>query len=457
MRAELERLKDALSGTPYEGQVWLVGGYVRDRMLGLESGSDIDLATELDVVPLVKHLYASGVSGPPQVYPRFQTAMVQVDALNLEFIQARKESYQSDSRKPKVVPGTLRDDAFRRDFTVNALSENLHTGETADLTGLGLIDLQNRVLRTPLDPEKTLQDDPLRILRAVRFRWRLGFNYHESLEEALRDSAPRLAVISGERIREELLKMLSHPSAPDALADMMRLGLFHDFLPEFEAMVAVEQGKYHHLDVWEHTLLVLKNAGCKDPILSLACLLHDIGKPQTRTVDDDGNTRFFQHERVGAEMAGPFVRRLRWSSSDAQRVALLVKNHMRLASASKLTAAAARRLVRDLGEELERLLLLMDADAKALKPGVRTLDISAIRIRIDEALKAVPREKMVSPLDGDTIASLLNLEPGPMIGVLKQALADRVLDGTLSPDDIHGAQDQLREIYLGIKAAKGPM
>lgn len=457
MRAELERLKDALSGTPYEGQVWLVGGYVRDKMLGLESGSDIDLATEMDVEPLVKHLYAMGVSGPPQVYPRFQTAMVQVDALNLEFIQARKESYQSDSRKPKVVPGTLRDDAFRRDFTVNALSENLHSGETADLTGLGLADLQAKLLRTPLDPETTLQDDPLRILRAVRFRWRLGFNYHESLEEALRDSGARLAVISGERIREELLKILSHPSAPDALADMMRLGLFQAFLPEFEAMVGVEQGKYHHLDVWEHTLLVLRNAGCDDPILSLACLLHDVGKPQTRTVDDDSNTRFFQHERVGAEMSAVILRRLRWSSSDAHRVALLVKNHMRLASASKLTPAAARRLVRDLGDELERLLLLMDADAKALKPGVRTLDISAIRTRIDEALKAVPREKMVSPLDGDIIASLLNLEPGPMIGALKQALADRVLDGTLSPDDIQGAQEQLKEIYLGIKAAKPPM
>lgn len=457
MRAELERLKDALLGTPYQGHVWLVGGYVRDQLLGFESGSDIDLATELEVGPLVKLLHETGVSGPPQVYPRFQTAMVQIDALNLEFIQARKESYQRDSRKPKVVPGTMRDDAFRRDFTVNALSRNLHTGETADLTGLGLADLHAKLLRTPLDPETTLKDDPLRILRAVRFRWRLGFNYHDSLEQALRVSASRLGVISGERIREEMLKILSHPSAPEALADMMQLGLFHAILPEFEAMVGVEQGKYHHLDVWDHTLLVLRHAGCEDPILSLACLLHDIGKPQTRTVDIDGNTRFFQHERVGAEMVGPILRRLRWSSSDAQRVALLVRNHMRLASAPKLTPAAARRLVRDLGDELERLLLLMDADAKALKPGVRTLDITVIRARIDDALRAVPREKMVSPLDGDTIASLLSLEPGPMIGELKQALADRVLDGTLSPEDIESAKGQLEEIYRRIKAAKPPM
>ncbi len=436
--AALEALAAATMGTPYEGELWLVGGAVRDPLLGLGEGTDFDIVLEHDAIELAGFLYAKGISTiHPVVYPRFGTALVQIAGSAVELITARRESYESRSRKPNVTPATLAEDALRRDFTCNALFKNLHTAEVRDPLGRGRADLEQRVLRTPRDPVETFHDDPLRMLRAVRFRWKLGFTPAPGLYESIRQEANRLAIISSERIRDEWVKMLIHPTAPEAMQDLMDLGLLNQFAPEFRAMVGVEQGKWHHLDVWDHTLLVLRNVQMHSEslTLALAALLHDVGKPLTRTVDASGQTRFFGHETVGAYMTVALMRRLKFSNTDIEPVWRLVKGHMRLGMSEGFTKAATRRLIRDMDGQVEDLLLLVEADAAALKPGVKQLDLAPIRAQIEQVSVATPRSTLESPLSGREIMAATGLSRGVEVGHLKQMLLDRVLDGTLAHDD----------------------
>jgi poly(A) polymerase len=308
-----------------------------------------------------------------------------------------------------------------------------------------LKDLESKVLRTPLDPEATFRDDPLRMLRAVRFRWQLGFTYAPGLAEAVKDQAHRLKVISAERVRDELVKMLALPAASGAMKDLLELNLLVEIAPEMLPMVGCEQGGYHHLDVWDHTLLALDNAGSEDLTTSLAVLLHDVGKPSTRTKDEDGRTRFFGHETVGEQMARRILRRLKFGNDIEDRVALLVKNHMRLNSMDRVTPSAARRIVRDLGPDLDRWLHLIEADAGALKPGVRALDLLPVRSMLESVREATPAETLDSPLSGEAIMGLTGLGQGPEIGRLKAALAEDVIEGRLEAGDETGAKARLME------------
>lgn len=426
---------------------------MRDELLGRPEPNDFDLVTELSSGELAQMLHGRGLSSlPPVTYARFGTALVRVAGAAIELATARRESYAPDSRKPEVEPATLTEDAQRRDFTVNALMRNLHSGELWDPLGKGLPDLEARVLRTPLDPRATFRDDPLRMLRAVRFVWQLGFAPVPRLYESIREEAHRLSIISAERIREEFVKMLRLPDADKALEDLRRTGLLEVFAPELEAMKGVEQGSFHHLDVWDHSRLVVRNAGTEDLVLTLSALLHDVGKPETRSLDDEGHIRFFGHELVGARIAGHFLDRLRFPRDDIDAVTMLVRNHMRLQTAPGISPAAARRLIRDLGPNLPRLLKLVEADANALKPGVKIMDVAAIRKHIEEVGKVTPVEKLESPLSGGEIMALLDLEPGPEIGDAKKLLLERVLEGDLQPDDKPAA---VREL-LAAKNFEGP-
>ncbi|MCO5297312.1 MAG: CCA tRNA nucleotidyltransferase [Fimbriimonadaceae bacterium] len=445
MHRAIEMLAEATKGTPYEGALWLVGGAVRDPLLGRPVSADLDLVTELSAVALAELLFERGTSSiAPVTYPRFGTALVRIEDADVELVTARAESYDPDSRKPEVRPATLEEDARRRDFTVNTLIRNVHTGDLRDPLGCGLEDLEAKVLRTPLPPDATFRDDPLRMLRAVRLRWQLGFEFAEGLEAAIRAERGRLSIISAERYRDELLRMLRFRDADQCLADLMRLGLFDDLLPEFVAMVGVEQGGFHHLDVWDHSLLVVRNAGPGDLVLTLAALLHDVGKPSTRSVDEEGATRFFGHEIVGEKMTWQILNRLRVPHEVVESVARLVRGHMRLGSAPVFTPAAARRVLRDLGEDTERLLALVEADASALKPGVRAVDLGPIRRQLEEAEAATPREVLVSPLTGAEIMEVRHLEPGPEVGVWKRLLTEQVLEGTLAPGDRDAALQWLK-------------
>lgn len=449
MDSRLDKVRACLAGTAWEGKVFCVGGCVRDDLLGLPPSQDADLVLEGSSEEVAQHLFSQGAaSAPPQVYSRFGTAMVMVDGLTIELASARTESYSSDSRKPDTAASSLDDDAKRRDFTINALMRNLHTGEILDLLGQGLSDLEARLLRTPLDPAATFADDPLRMLRAVRFRHRLGFSYAPGLEDAIRAMAPRTSMLSAERIRDELEKMLALESGPDALDDLMRLGLLEQFAPELAAMKGVEQGNFHHLDVWDHTLLVMRKAGAKDRLLTLACLLHDCGKPATRQVDSSGRTRFFGHERKGEEIAKDLLLRLRFSRSTALDAGLLVRSHMRLSSlGDKPTKGALRRLVRDLGAHLDQFFALVEADTLALKPGVEVMDVGLIRAKVEAMLAEDGAAVYESPISGGEIQKLFGLAPGPQVGRIKDALREAVIEGELEQGDVDGARRLAKRLF----------
>lgn len=451
MHPVLARIQQAIEGTAFDGDVFLVGGAVRDDLLGRAGSDDFDLVTRQSAPELALFLHKGGISNIyPVIFERFGTAMVEVDGVKIELVTARKESYAKNSRKPVVKIGTYQDDAERRDFTVNTLMRSLSDWSLIDPLSTGVNDLENKVLRTPLDPVRTFEDDPLRMLRAVRFRWKFDLLPVKGLYDAIYMKRSRLKIISFERIRDELQKVLLHPTASNALDDLMKLGLFDIIAPEFKSMVKCEQGKFHHLDVWDHTRLVVHNivkTGTQDFGLVLSGLFHDIGKPTTRTIDEAGNTRFFGHEAVGANMTREILHRWKLPSDDIERVCTLVKNHMRLGSAPVFTDSAARRLIKDLADDLERLLTLVDADANALKKGVRVFDIEGIRTTIAKVQAATPIEKLASPLSGVEIMELTGLPPGKKIGQIKGMLDELVLDGELAPDD----KEKAIEIVLNDK------
>lgn len=415
-------------------------------MLGRPVPSDLDLVMEGSALEFAEWCWRRGLSEiHPVTYPRFGTAMVMVEGATVELVTARSETYRADSRKPEVRPATLLEDARRRDFTVNALYENLHDGALADPLGTGLDDLRRRVLRTPIAAEDTFEEDPLRMLRAVRFRWQIGLEPAEGLWDAIRDRRARLAIVSRERIRDELVKMLDLPDADRCLDDLLLTGLLELFAPELAAMKGVAQGDYHHLDVWDHTLLALRNLGPGDLVASLGVLLHDVGKPLTRSVDADGRVRFLGHEAVGAEIAERWLREMRFPAAVASQVARLVRGHMRLMSSEGFTDSALRRLVRDFGPLLPQLLSVVEADASALRPGVRRIDVAALRERIRRLSEQSPPAVLESPLSGRQIMELTGWPEGPQVGRAKAWLLERVLDGAIPAGDSEAARAALVE------------
>ena len=434
-------------GTPFENDLYLVGGAVRDPLLGLPAGGDFDLVTTHDALNLAELLWLAGLSSiPPVTYPRFGTAMLVIQGANIELVTARAESYDESSRKPTVTPASLLEDALRRDFTVNSLMIQIHNGTLYDLLGTGQRDLRDRVLRTPRPPDETFIDDPLRMLRAVRFRWKLGFTPAPGLWESIRHNRERLGIISFERIRDELVKMLLHPTAADALDDLMQVGLMELIAPEFLPMVGCEQGKWHHLDVWDHTLLVLRNLPSDAPLeLRLAALFHDVAKPATRTIDPNGDIRFFGHETEGEAMAIKILTQWKFPTATIHRVASLVRGHMRLGSMEKFTATAARRLVRDFDADLSLLLDLVEADAAALRPGVRMLDLSPIRERIEQVAIATPAAVIQAPLTGEQIMAILDVPAGRVVGAAKRDLEELIITGEIQPGDADAASQWLHE------------
>ncbi len=434
MHPALETIRTCVVGTPFEGDLYLVGGAVRDSLLGLDGSDDMDLVTTGSSSDLVDLLWSKGVCDfHPVVYERFGTAMISIGGHKVEVVRTRRESYSARSRKPSVEPGTLREDAERRDFTVNTLMRSLADWTLVDPLGCGVADLEAGVLRTPLEPRKTFHDDPLRMLRAVRFRHRLGFSYAPGLAAAISTSAARLKIISAERIRDELFKILLHPSASLALDDLMSLGLLGQFLPEFLALKGCEQGKWHHLDAWNHTRLVVANVHLLpselDIVTLLAALFHDNAKPQTRTEPNPGEVHFYGHDHEGAKITKNALRRLKVPNDTVEIVALLVENHMRLSSANKFGTPAIRRLTRDMGDELDRLLDLCEADRMGHKDAS---PLTELRARVEAVRKESPKESLESPLSGEEIMGLLSLKPGPEVGVWKQKLVDAVIEGVVA-------------------------
>ncbi|GMV37295.1 MAG: tRNA nucleotidyltransferase [Fimbriimonadales bacterium] len=446
----IARLRDATCGTEYENSLFLVGGYVRDKRLGIPPAEDLDLVLEGNACALASFLFRKGVSShAPVLYPRFGTARIQVAGVPVEIVGARRETYDPFSRKPHVVQTDLATDALRRDFTVNTLLENLHTGEVSDPLGCGMDDLSRRVLRTPLDPHRTFRDDPLRMLRAVRLACRLDFSIAQDCQEAIRAEAERLRIISGERIRDELTKMLTHPSAGTALRQLESLGLLAAFAPELQAMVGCEQNWAHVHDVWEHTVVAVEALPPDASLpLRLATLLHDVGKPLTKSVDEDGRIRFFDHQIAGLSPARAFLRRLKFPSDVIADTLELVRLHMRPGGYSpQWTDGAVRRLLRDAGKLFDDLLILCRADAAARRNDIEVPDLDSLEERARRVETDFHATDAKSPLTGREIMDALGIQPGDEVGRLKDELTEAVLDGRLAMGDKEGALRMLRALH----------
>jgi poly(A) polymerase len=456
----LETLRAATRGTWYEGRLYLVGGYVRDKLLGRGAKSDdIDLVLEGDAGDVANLLWKKRVADhKPVEFPTFGTAMVKVGGAQVELVTARAETYRQGSRRPVVTPGTLETDALRRDFTVNTFLENLHTGEVLDPTGRARADLDAGILRTPLDPTTTFTDDPLRMLRACRFAAKLGFEIAPETYAALKENAFRLSPehgISFERIRDEVNKTLLAPGAARGLETMRETGLLAQFAPELAALHGVTQNRFHRYDVWTHTLVALGNLpGDADLLTRLAVLFHDIGKPATRTEEPNGDVHFYGHEEVGAGMTREILTRLRYSVPEVEGVARLVSLHMRYGAydPETWTDAAVRRLIRAVGDQRGTLFAIARADIAACNTDdYPTADLAGLEERMERIEAEVHVTQLTSPLTGQEIMALLNLKPGKQVGVIKEALTDAVVAGDLPPDDRAGAEAMARAMLGGKK------
>lgn len=419
--------------TLFENHLYLVGGSVRDHLLGLAFKNDFDLVTPLDAIKLAFLLHEKGGS-TPVIYPRFGTASLQWKDHKIELVTARKEIYNIHSRKPQVEASSLFEDALRRDFTVNTLLYNIHQNRLVDPLKRGLKDLEARILKTPLDPFDTFHEDPLRMLRAVRFRWQLGFEPDLELYPAIFQQRKRLDMISKERIRDELEKMILADSASNALEDLEKLGLIEIFAPELSSLKGVTQGDQHHLDVWGHTLETLNHLKGKNLVTKLAGLLHDVGKSDCRSVVE-GRIRFLNHEKIGEEKASQFLLRMRFSNDLSAQVSDLVRGHMRIGQHKEYTASTVRKLIRDFGENLKHLLSLTCADSLAHAPGFNEFDPVPFTKRWKEILEESEFLSFKSPLDGNELCKFFQLSPGPWIGLIKNYLMEQIIEGKLSSED----------------------
>ena len=431
-------------------ECYVVGGYVRDIFLERPS-DDIDcvvVGSGIEMATAVKKRL--GRRAHLSVFKNFGTAQVKTGPMELEFVGARRESYQHDSRKPIVEDGTLEDDQNRRDFTINAMAICLNKdrfGELVDPFG-GLDDLWDGIIRTPLDPDITFSDDPLRMLRCIRFATRFRFYIEDETFDALQRNAERLKIISYERISEELNKILMTQTPSRGFVDMQRAGLLELILPELSVMDMVEErnGKAHKNNFY-HTLEVLDNVAAstadatdvidKEHILWLrwAALLHDIGKPKSKRWDNLQGWTFHAHNTIGAKMIPGIFRRLKLPLDMKMKyVQSLVELHMRPINIAdnEVTDSAVRRLVNDAGDYIDDLLILCEADITS-KNEVRKRNFrnnyQLVREKIED-LKERDFKRLLQPvIDGNEIMELFHLTPSREVGILKQYLKDAVLDG----------------------------
>ena len=418
---------------------YVVGGYVRDLFLERPS-NDIDVVVVGSGIKVAEALKQRlGKQAHLSVFRNFGTAQVKYRGLEVEFVGARKESYSHDSRKPVVEDGTLEDDQNRRDFTINAMAICLNEARFGELVDPfdGLLDLEDGIIRTPLDPDITFSDDPLRMMRCVRFATQLKFFIEDETFEALQRNRERIKIVSGERIADELNKIMMTDQPSRGFVELHRCGLLELILPEFTLMDIVEtrNGRAHKNNFY-HTLEVVDNICQHTDNLWLrwAALFHDIGKPRSKRWDVKAGWTFHNHNYIGSKMIPGIFRRLKFPmDSKMKYVQKMVDMHMRpIAIADEeVTDSAVRRLMNDAGDDIDGLMTLCEADitSKNAQRKQRFLDnFRMVREKLDD-LKERDYKRLLQPcIDGNEIMAMFNLQPSREVGTLKQTLKDAVLD-----------------------------